>query len=319
MLLRVVPGCIHFYPRPPRGGRRSLAFTHGTRTEFLSTPSARRATIFAQYAKASSLFLSTPSARRATDDAEIQAKIAEFLSTPSARRATGADKAVNQRLHDFYPRPPRGGRLQSSCLVSLALQFLSTPSARRATKAEPINAQRIEISIHALREEGDKCWCVRASQMSISIHALREEGDAMHRDSVVRCFDFYPRPPRGGRLLRFGQCSGVVVISIHALREEGDFGVVSHGILSCDFYPRPPRGGRPYPSFPQFFSRIFLSTPSARRATLNGRHTPLLIMVFLSTPSARRATRSESASRSSPANFYPRPPRGGRLSSPVKM
>ena len=34
--------------------------------------------------------------------------------------------------------------------------FLSTPSARRATKAEEIIHKQCEISIHALREEGDR-------------------------------------------------------------------------------------------------------------------------------------------------------------------
>ena len=55
------------------------------------------------------------------------------------------------------------------------------------------------ISIHALREEGDSgckllvCWC------HISIHALREEGD-QRCDTIYRAEDdFYPRPPRGGR------------------------------------------------------------------------------------------------------------------------
>ena len=100
--------------------------------------------------------------------------------------------------------------------------FLSTPSARRATRAEKAAEAAREISIHALREEGDRL--------------------------LGRCqsagIDFYPRPPRGGRLLR-----------------------VSFPKSSYNFYPRPPRGGRPCS-----YSRItkgvlFLSTPSARRAT----------------------------------------------------
>ena len=44
----------------------------------------------------------------------------------------------------------------------------------------------------------------------------------MHRDSVVRCFDFYPRPPRGGRRLPSLHQFLRLSISIHALREEGD-------------------------------------------------------------------------------------------------
>ena len=61
--------------------------------------------------------------------------------------------------------------------------------------------------------------------------------------------DFYPRPPRGGRPLdRFGVVQGQV-ISIHALREEGD-SPVRRSLSGC--------------------SITFLSTPSARRATVAG-------------------------------------------------
>ncbi len=38
--------------------------------------------------------------------------------------------------------------------------------------------QAADISIHALREEGDFRLCAAFSSPPISIHALREEGDA---------------------------------------------------------------------------------------------------------------------------------------------
>ncbi len=57
-------------------------------------------------------------------------------------------------------------------------------------------------------------------------------------------------------------------ISIHALREEGDVRLIVRALASS----------------------IFLSTPSARRAT-EVEDQSVLILVFLSTPSARRATR----------------------------
>ena len=63
------------------------------------------------------------------------------------------------------------------------------------------------ISIPALREEGDFDTIARATYGDISIPALREEGDRHrwpHRD-VRR--DFYPRPPRGGRLQVFQKVS----------------------------------------------------------------------------------------------------------------
>ena len=37
---------LHFYPRPPRGGRRNLLDSSVHLCEFLSTPSARRATLY---------------------------------------------------------------------------------------------------------------------------------------------------------------------------------------------------------------------------------------------------------------------------------
>ena len=56
----------------------------------------------------------------------------------------------------FYPRPPRGGRQFYDEEECLEHEFLSTPSARRATRAEKAAEAAREISIHALREEGDR-------------------------------------------------------------------------------------------------------------------------------------------------------------------
>ncbi len=56
--------------------------------------------------------------------------------------------------------------------------------------------------------------------------------------------NFYPRPPRGGRLGHFGFLLFFFGISIHALREEGDDGQTVKAAERGNFYPRPPRGGR---------------------------------------------------------------------------
>ena len=57
--------------------------------------------------------------------------------------------------------------------------------------------------------------------------------------------------------------------------------------------------------------QVFLSTPSARRAT--GSWQPFGSFTrFLSTPSARRATTPSKEDLVEAGNFYPRPPRGGR-------
>ena len=81
---------------------------------------------------------------------------------------------------DFYPRPPRGGRRTTAVCLLRASKFLSTPSARRATKARARRQVVPRISIHALREEGDVGGAGRQPTKDISIHALREEGDILY-------------------------------------------------------------------------------------------------------------------------------------------
>ena len=78
--------------------------------------------------------------------------------------------------------------------------FLSTPSARRATYQRLQQPMRTNISIHALREEGDRgLYQALPGGTEISIHALREEGDTLTLRAQIE-----------------------KMISIHALREEGD-------------------------------------------------------------------------------------------------
>ena len=191
---------------------------------------------------------------------------------------------------NFYPRPPRGGRHRQHLPWRTDQDFYPRPprGGRRSTPR------------------------VRGDAADISIHALREEGDTS-RSSRRRWWSyFYPRPPRGGR--RFSSAARArskkflstpsarratqrvfllcqqLCISIHALREEGD----PTGNVLCSsptvflstpsarratsdgpayhkgrayFYPRPPRGGRRLVVEVVFDLIRFLSTPSARRAT----------------------------------------------------
>ena len=194
---------------------------------------------------------------------------------------------------------------------------------------------RIAISIHALREEGDAAksmWNAQPAEFLSTPSARRATPPGQVQQ--IRHVDFYPRPPRGGRraqgsgraaernfyprpprggrriiyfplpinllflstpsarraTLCFRVCDSFVSISIHALREEGDLR-----------YPRPPahqgisihalreEGDPDYRLQDNDYSK-FLSTPSARRATLSSMAKILRMLLFLSTPSARRAT-----------------------------
>ena len=101
-----------------------------------------------------------------------------FLSTPSGWRATSA-KWGNAKAVDKFLSTPSGWRATGVITATvLTFAFLSTPSGWRATRDEVVHTVFGEISIHALRVEGDSCsgvGCV--SKSLISIHALRVEGD----------------------------------------------------------------------------------------------------------------------------------------------
>ena len=125
-------------------------------------------------------------------------------------------------------------------------EFLSTPSARRATDGKPVYTQRVLISIHALREEGDSS----ADTLAGLHRTFLSTPSARRATKQVYCF----------------KC-GQAFISIHALREEGDSAVESYHSILRYFYPRPPRGGRHSRRTAVKVASIFLSTPSARRAT----------------------------------------------------
>ena len=119
--------------------------------------------------------------REEGDLADLPDEQREYIISIHALREEGDDlsREVFVDELDFYPRPPRGGRLCFVDFCSRSVRFLSTPSARRATATVKDLALELVISIHALREEGDGRHLRRVIVgADISIHALREEGDA---------------------------------------------------------------------------------------------------------------------------------------------
>ena len=148
----------YFYPRPPRGGRLCIPCACWLCPRFLSTPSARRATAH-KCPHCAGLHISIHALREEGDLPWLSlcSAIGKFLSTPSARRATDAPLIWATSLMYFYPRPLRGGRLTVGDPSGPESVFLSTPSARRATDVYALIQSRLDISIHALCEEGDDC------------------------------------------------------------------------------------------------------------------------------------------------------------------
>ena len=330
---------MNFYPRPPRGGRPLKMVLMIRMNRFLSTPSARRATVQRQ------------------GDPEI------YYISIHALREEGDDLRVGGFLliTDFYPRPPRGGRRSSGKATRRSTIFLSTPSARRATNPRRLfTARRYRfLSTPSARRATTKR--INFSLQITDFYPRPPRGGRPPRfpGMYPRFRYFYPRPPRGGRRVICWPPTAPIWISIHALREEGD-GQSIRALAArrwISIHALREEGDAPPPEvFPPL--PLFLSTPSARRATAgsglgvssgrisihalreegdsNSTRAGPLSTVFLSTPSARRATTSQTDDKSvfsisihalreegdsdmrcgwpCARHFYPRPPRGGRRS-----
>ena len=125
---------------------------------------------------------------------------------------------------------------------------------------------------------------------AISIHALREEGDTNGLVAFANGYIFLSTPSARRATMPHPHLTRDEAISIHALREEGDKNCRYCIHDESNFYPRSPRGGRQPPFLLGLLECLFLSTPSARRATFKPEQSSVLQGLFLSTPSARRAT-----------------------------
>ena len=214
--------------------------------QFLSTPSARRATDAAQL-RGGLAFISIHALREEGD--YIAVSVPEwrivFLSTPSARRATLPLAPLATPISYFYPRPPRGGRLEFGFAVIVNVEFLSTPSARRATyPGQGFGGYRPYFYPRPPRGGRRVRYLRGHDRVPISIHALREEGDEASSAGASGQLYFYPRPPRGGRpsgLHTF--CTGT---DFYPRPPRGGRHGMAQGVRPdhADFYPRPPRGGR---------------------------------------------------------------------------
>ena len=199
-------------------------YSFGSIEEFLSTPSARRATTVARENHLHSLYF--------------------YPRPPRGGRPVSA-LPVLYGQRDFYPRPPRGGRQSSNGLNSCQNYFYPRPPRGGRRRGIFCLSDGVVISIHALREEGDCPWAF-TTRLSVNFYPRPPRGGrpntltigaeawlflstpSARRATCCRwgsspgCVYFYPRPPRGGRPF-LGLCRRP---------------------RRSNFYPRPPRGGR---------------------------------------------------------------------------
>ena len=174
--------------------------------EFLSTPSARRATsCVCKDTVLPAYFYPRPPRGGRRLNISFRDALREFLSTPSARRAT-------EQQHPGHHRE------------SISIHAL------REEGDNPGSPQHwfYLISIHALREEGDPTRPRAFSSTSDFYPRPPRGGRPLHAPVLRLRGNFYPRPPRGGRREWDTKNTTVWTISIHALREEGDVMGKSH-------------------------------------------------------------------------------------------
>ena len=213
-------------------------------------------------------FLSTPSARRATPTTSGMMMTVRISIHALREEGDPLCRRSFSRFPNFYPRPPRGGRHPKGTDFSKVTAISIHALREEGDLAAMIDAGYIDISIHALREEGDiymygdiripgdfyprpprggRPRPERGSRQRqrISIHALREEGDRRDYVDRVDAYQFLSTPS--------------------ARRATTIF---SHGVHGLEFLSTPSaRRATGSGTVTASSGSTFLSTPSARRAT----------------------------------------------------
>ena len=189
-----------FYPRPPRGGR-PLGVLVDDRVQHISIHALREEGDMVRFQAPGGVEISIHALREEGDETR------------------GAPSGPGRH---FYPRPPRGGRLDCG----------------------HVGHNAVHISIHALREEGDRTFSARAgsAEKFLSTPSARRATPSRHGPPYQQGFLSTP----SARRATYGHAAAArhLDISIHALREEGDRRLAGLPCPKKYFYPRPPRGGR---------------------------------------------------------------------------
>ena len=171
---------VHFYPRPPGGGRPGVILYCSSMSTFLSTPSGWRATYnYDLRDLAAVAFLSTPSGWRATLElSRVFSKVSYFYPRPpgGGRLPYRFRRPLPPR--NFYPRPPGGGRQNPIKIKIVIIYFYPRPPG--GGRRDISRNYRLGGFYFYPRPPGGGRLCAKralSAEKSISIHALRVEGD----------------------------------------------------------------------------------------------------------------------------------------------
>ena len=260
-----------FYPRSPRGERRSW------------TKKAR--------SKTPNFYPRSPRGERQPLEL-VYKPTGQFLSTLPARGATGFHRGIQGLVIHFYPRSPRGERLPAMRKYCPSTR-ISIHAPREGSDGLGGDGLAPLLHFYPRSPRGERLERFRArdEDMKISIHAPREGSDkpACGSGSWTRTF-LSTLPARGATTRRALKAMGID-ISIHAPREGSDRLRTRTPPSLSYFYPRSPRGERLILSATMSELYIFLSTLPARGAT-SSDDPQAIEKLFLSTLPARGATKN---------------------------
>ena len=305
-----------FYPRSPRGERRSSSISIDFDVQFLSTLPARGAT-------ARSPRRTWPTRR--------------FLSTLPARGATCCCRLCPDWFRHFYPRSPRGERPVHSPLFGQTLCHFY-PRSPRGERLVWCDSRPARIHFYPRSPRGERPGVSRsvrptgyfyprsprgerrqpACNVATGDHDFyprSPRGERRSPSNRSNCYPshFYPRSPRGERPVNDRFHSQSSKISIHAPREGSDRGPGIWGRRCASFLSTLPARGatrrrcRLIPAITKF-----LSTLPARGATQHCYRVRSAGTISIHAP--REGSDLAAARDNFPIiqHFYPRSPRGER-------
>ena len=311
----------YFYPRPPQGGRQPVNVLAEQGVQFLSTPSARRATVFG-----------------------VRLMILMVISIHALRKEGDSSlELAKQMTENFYPRPPQGGR-PGQAPASVCGRMISIHALRKEGDLELFIRHEALSNFYPRPPQGGRRRCPPAPRPDpgISIHALRKEGDEGAHQHHVLIPEFLSTPSARRATRRQHRAPGVPGISIHALRKEGDAEKLEINIGTMQFLSTPSarratdgdtasirllgisihalrKEGDPKATQHVTTFRCISIHALRKEGDAAWRATRPNSEVFLSTPSARRATPNVNENSTAFWHFYPRPPQGGRPPSNMSM
>ena len=122
----------------------------------------------------------------------------------------------------FYPRPPRGGRPMARPSSTTTTNFYPRPPRGGRPAGQLHRAGQRRISIHALREEGDRNTCTYIHLVAEFLSTPSARRATEYKKIIGGFLKFLSTPSARRATSLFGKVRTAQFISIHALREEGD-------------------------------------------------------------------------------------------------